>query len=61
MLYEVITQVLLGGADVRSMSLADLRSRIGIVGQTATLFSGTVAENLRYGREDASDEEIVVV
>lgn len=52
-------QVLLGGADVRSMSLADLRSRIGIVGQTATLFSGTVAENLRYGREDASDEEIV--
>jgi ATP-binding cassette, subfamily B, multidrug efflux pump len=40
------------------MPQADLRGRIGFVPQKAVLFTGTVAANIRYGREDASDEEI---
>ena len=51
-------QVLLDGVDVRSMPQAVLRARIGFVPQTAVLFSGTVAANIRYGREDASDEDV---
>ena len=51
-------QVLLDGVDVREMAQADLRARIGFVPQTAVLFSGTVAANIRYGREDASDDEV---
>ena len=51
-------RVLVDGVDVREMALADLRARIGFVPQKAVLFSGTVAENIRYGRGDASDEEV---
>ena len=51
-------QVLLDGVDVRALPQADLRSRIGFVPQTAMLFTGTVAANIRYGREDASDAEV---
>jgi ATP-binding cassette, subfamily B, multidrug efflux pump len=51
-------RVLVDGVDVRAMTQADLRARIGFVPQKAVLFSGTVAENIRYGREDASDEEV---
>jgi ATP-binding cassette subfamily B protein len=51
-------QVLLDGVDVRSMPQAVLRARIGFVPQTAVLFTGTVAANIRYGREDASDEDV---
>jgi ATP-binding cassette subfamily B protein len=40
------------------MTQADLRSRIGFVPQKAVLFTGTVAANIRYGREDASDDEV---
>ena len=40
------------------MTQADLRARIGFVPQKAVLFTGTVAANIRYGREDASDEEV---
>lgn len=47
------------GADVRSLHIETLRSRIGIVLQKAALFSGTVAENLRWGNEHASDEELI--
>jgi len=50
--------VLVDGVDVRSMSQEALRVRIGYVPQAALLFSGSVAENIRYGKEDASDQEI---
>ena len=57
--YDAIDgQVLLDGVDVREMTQADLRARIGFVPQAAVLFSGTVAANIRYGREDASDDEV---
>ena len=46
------------GVDVRAMPQEHLRSKVGFVPQRAVLFSGTIAENIRYGREDASDEEI---
>src|SRR5262245_20740681 len=51
-------RVLVDGVDVREMTQADLRGRIGYVPQKAVLFTGTVAANIRYGRENASDEEI---
>jgi ATP-binding cassette, subfamily B, multidrug efflux pump len=50
--------VLLDGVDVRDMARADLWARLGIVPQRAFLFSGTVASNLRYGDESATDEEL---
>lgn len=51
-------QVLIDGRDVRERSQLWLHSHIGYVLQTPYLFSGTVRENLRYGRPDAGDEEI---
>ncbi|MBN1413165.1 MAG: ABC transporter ATP-binding protein [Spirochaetales bacterium] len=51
-------QVLVDGVDVRSQAQEDLRARIGFVPQKAVLFSGTIAENIRYGKMDATDEEI---
>jgi ATP-binding cassette, subfamily B, multidrug efflux pump len=51
-------RVLVDGVDVREMAQADLRARIGFVPQKAVLFTGTVAANIRFGREDASDEEV---
>jgi len=51
-------KVLLDGVDVRDLAQADLRARIGFVPQKATLFTGTVAANIRYGRENASDDEV---
>lgn len=50
--------VYVDGVDVRQLAQADLRSRIGLVPQTAVLFSGSVGENIRYGKTDASAEEI---
>jgi ATP-binding cassette subfamily B protein len=50
--------VRVGGVDVREMTLASLREKIGFVPQKAVLFSGTVADNIRYGKEDADDEEV---
>ncbi len=46
------------GQDVRSYSLKELRDRIGIVMQKAVLFKGTIRENLLWGNEDATDEEL---
>jgi ATP-binding cassette subfamily B protein len=46
------------GVDVREMTQSDLWSRIGFVPQRAFLFNGTVASNLRYGRADATDDEL---
>ncbi len=50
--------VLLDGVDVREMDRQDVWGRIGFVPQKAFLFSGSVASNLRYGKEDASETEI---
>jgi len=50
--------VLVDGVDVREMTQEDLRARIGFVPQKAVLFTGTVAANIRSGREEASDEEV---
>jgi ATP-binding cassette subfamily B protein len=50
--------VLIDGVDVRQLRRDDLWSRIGVVAQRALLFSGSVASNLRFGRESASDEEL---
>ncbi|MBU5670813.1 ABC transporter ATP-binding protein [Paenibacillus brevis] len=51
-------RVMVDGIDVRELSQEELRSKIGFVPQQAVLFTGTIAENIRYGKEDASDEEI---
>jgi len=51
-------KVLVDGVDVRELSQEDLRRRIGFVPQKAVLFTGTVADNIRYGNKDASDEEV---
>lgn len=51
-------QVLIDGRDVREYSLESLRSRIGIVPQKAVLFKGSLRDNMRWGKADASDEEI---
>lgn len=50
--------VLINGTDVKSYGLKELRQRIGFVPQKAMLFSGTIAENLRWGNENASDEQL---
>jgi ATP-binding cassette subfamily B protein len=50
--------VLLDGVDVRDMLREDVWRQIGVVPQQAFLFSGTVASNLRYGNENATDEEL---
>jgi ATP-binding cassette subfamily B protein len=52
-------QVLIDGHDVRDVTLESLRQRIGIVLQETVLFSGTIRENIAFGRPDATDEEIV--
>jgi ATP-binding cassette subfamily B protein len=51
--------VRVNGTDVREISQEDLRAKIGFVPQKAVLFTGTIAENIRHGKEDASMEEIV--
>lgn len=51
-------RVLVNGIDVREYEIKNLRDRIAFVLQTSELFSGTVADNIRWGREDASDEEV---
>lgn len=51
-------QVLVDGMDVREYQLKDLRSKIGYIPQKAQLFTGTIADNLRYGKEDATQAEM---
>lgn len=51
-------EVLVDGVNVRDYSLVNLRDGIGMVLQKNTLFSGTIAENLRWGNEEATDEEV---
>src|SRR5665811_366079 len=51
-------RVLVDGQDVRDLQTADLRSHIGIVTQDPFLFSTSIAENIRFGRPAASDDEV---
>lgn len=51
--------IMIGGIDYTQISLQALQSRIGVVLQTPHLFSGSITENLRYGRLDATDDEII--
>jgi ATP-binding cassette subfamily B protein len=53
-----VGRVLLGGIDLRELSLESLRDAIGLVPQDAALFAGTVEANVRYGRVDASPEDV---
>lgn len=52
-------EVLVDGVDVREMSFDTLRSKIGWVPQNINLFHGTIADNVRFGKEDADDEEVL--
>ncbi|MES2459784.1 MAG: ABC transporter ATP-binding protein [Armatimonadota bacterium] len=57
--YEVTEgRVLLGGSDVRTLPEETLRERVGIALQESILFSGTIRENIRYGRPSASDDDV---
>ena len=53
-------QILLGGTDIRELSVEEYRAAIGYVPQKAFLFSGTIADNLRHGNENATEEEMRV-
>ena len=52
-------RILVDGVDIRDLSRDELRGRTGMVLQDAWLFEGTIRENIRYGRLDATDEEVV--
>ena len=51
-------RVLLDGVDISTLTFAGLRGAIGVVGQDVFLFHGTVGENLRFGRPDATDAQL---
>jgi len=58
-LYDVTGgEITLDGKDIRQITMHDLRDELGFVPQKGVLFSGTIASNLRFGKKDASDEEI---
>ena len=52
-------RILLDGVDIRKIKLEDLRRQIGIVQQDVYLFAENIMENIRYGRPDATDEEVI--
>ena len=52
-------EILIDGYDIRRMTRASLRQQVGVVPQDTFLFSGTVMENIRYGRLEATDEEVI--
>lgn len=52
-------RILVDGHDIRRLNLDDYRAHLGIVTQMPFLFDGTVMDNIRYGRQDASDEEVL--
>ncbi|MCU0497863.1 MAG: ABC transporter ATP-binding protein/permease [Anaerolineae bacterium] len=54
-------QILIDGEDIRSLNLQTYRAKLGIVPQQPFLFSGTILENIRYSRPDASDQEIAQI
>ncbi|MDX9871976.1 MAG: ABC transporter ATP-binding protein [Clostridia bacterium] len=51
-------QILIDGTDIRQIRPQDLRAQIGYVPQKALLFTGTIAENIRFGKKEATDEEV---
>ena len=58
--YDVTTgRILLDGHDIRDIRLKDLRNSIGIVQQDVYLFAGSIMDNIRYGKPDATDEEVI--
>ncbi len=58
--YDVTTgRVTIDGMDVRRVTQASLRSHIGLSSQEVILFSGTIRDNIRYGKADATDDEVV--
>lgn len=58
-LYDVTEgKITFDGKDIRDVSMSDLRDEIGYVPQKGVLFSGTIASNLRFGKDDATEEEI---
>ncbi|MCL2478026.1 MAG: ABC transporter ATP-binding protein/permease [Treponema sp.] len=58
--YDVSSgRILVGGVDIREYNLAALRSGIGFVLQDSVLFSGTILENLKWGKPDAEDDEVI--
>lgn len=58
--YDVTTgRIMIDGRDIRDIDQSALRRNIGIALQEAILFSGTIRDNIRYGRPDASDEEVI--
>ena len=58
--YEIDSgKITIDGKDIRDIKKADLRRKLGLVLQDTYLFSDTVMENIRYGRLDASDEEVI--
>lgn len=52
-------KILMNGVDIKTLHQEELRSRFGLVSQKAVLFTGTVRENIVFGKEDATDEEII--
>lgn len=52
-------EILIDGVDIRNVSQHDLREKIGYVPQKGVLFSGTINSNLKYGKEDATEEEVI--
>src|SRR5439155_25730262 len=52
-------EVLIDGRDVKHYTVRSLRDQVGVVLQEPVLFSGTVADNIRYGRLEATDEEVI--
>lgn len=52
-------KILIDGIDIRDLKLNDLRNNVGIVQQDVYLFAGTIMDNIRYGRPDASDEDVI--
>jgi ATP-binding cassette subfamily B multidrug efflux pump len=60
--YDVTSgRVTIDGVDVRDVTLRSLRSHIGIASQEPVLFSGSIRDNIRFGRPDATDQEVVTV
>ncbi len=53
--------LLIDGVDIRYFNLSSYRSQLGVVTQTPFLFDGTVMDNIRYGKPDASDEEVIAI
>ena len=59
-LYDVDAGVVrIGGIDIRELGLDGLRSKVSVVQQEPVLFSSSIVENIRYGREEATDEEVI--